>query len=109
MHKVGERCSISRDYSGGTERALRSKFAWTKKSQEIREKANNLCEVCRDKGIYIYDNLEVHHITKVKDDESLLLDNWNLICLCQECHKQADKGEINKEYLLELAERRESK
>ena len=55
----------------------------------------------------MYDDIEVHHITKITEDESLLLENKNLICLCQYHHKLADKGEISKEYLQGLAEARE--
>lgn len=66
-----------------------------------------MCEVCRDQNKIEYNNIEVHHITKVRDDETLLLDNYNLICLCQEHHEQADKGLIDKEYLQRLARQRE--
>lgn len=103
--KVGK----ARIYSGGEERELRSTYAWTQKSLEVREKANHLCEVCRDKGIYTYDGLEVHHIEKLKDNSSVLLDNRYLICLCGKCHTLADAGDIPKEYLMELAKRREEK
>lgn len=91
------------------ERHLRSSWKWTQKSLEIREKANWLCEVCRDIGIFTYDNLEVHHIVKVTEDETKLLDNSNLICLCQEHHKKADEGKIDKDYLQALAEIREKR
>lgn len=108
IHDTSFKCNAKRIYKPiDDERKLRSKYSWTKKSEEIRESANHLCEVCRDNGTYTYDNLEVHHIVKVKDDKSRLLDNENLICLCQEHHKQADKGEIDSDYLKELARKRE--
>ena len=107
IHPKNYQCNVGRVFSGGDERKLRSKYSWTKKSEEIRERANHLCEVCRDKGIITYDNIEVHHIIKVKDDESRLLDNYNLVCLCQEHHKQADNNEIDKDYLFNLARKRE--
>lgn len=107
IHPKNYQCNVGRIYSGGDERKLRSKYSWTKKSEEIRERANHLCEVCRDKGIITFKDIEVHHIVKVKDDETLLLDNENLICLCQEHHKQADNGLIEKEYLQRLARLRE--
>lgn len=107
MHPFNYKCNVGKVYQGGSERRLRSTNKWTLKSQEIRENANYLCEVCRDNNIITYKDLEVHHITKVKDDESLLLDNYNLVCLCQEHHKQADKGEIDTDYLRKLAKARE--
>ena len=112
IHRKNWICNVGREprrYNGGTERALRSSYNWTQKSKEIRERANYLCEVCRAEGVYTYDGLEVHHITKVKDDEDLLLDNNNLICLCTRHHHQADNNELDKEYLLNLARARELK
>lgn len=104
-------CNVNRVYKsnqGGQERELRSSYAWTKKSQEIRERANYLCEVCRDQGVYTYKELEVHHIVKLRDDKELLLDNNNLVCLCVKHHKEADDGILNADYLKDLAIRREN-
>ena len=109
IHDVKFKCQVSRVYKNTDESKLRSSYDWTLKSREIRERANHLCEVCRDQNIYTYDNLEVHHIIKVKDDRSLLLDNENLICLCQEHHRQADRDEIDSDYLRALARAREEK
>ena len=110
IHPRNYQCNVGRIYSGGEERNLRSTYAWTCKSAEIREKANYLCEVCRDQDKITessYQDVEVHHIEKLKENNSLLLDNYNLICLCVEHHKQADNNEIDKEYLKELARKRE--
>ena len=106
IHPKNHQCNVGRTYTGGKERKLRSTYAWTKASLRVRDESNYLCEVCREQGIYNYNNIEVHHIVKVKDDESKLLDNENLICLCQEHHKQADNNEIDKDYLIELARKR---
>ena len=109
IHDTKFKCYAGQDIlKNREERKLRSQYVWTQKSEEIRERANHLCEVCRDRGAITYDNIEVHHIVKVKDDSSKLLDNYNLVCLCQEHHKQADKGEIDVDYLLELAKKREN-
>lgn len=86
---------------------LRNTYRWHTKASYIKATSKYLCSVCLDKGIYTYDNLEVHHIRKLKEDESKLLDNYNLICLCSNCHTLADAGMIEKDYLLELARRRE--
>lgn len=107
IHRANYVCQVKRTYGGGNERKLRSTYSWTEKSKEIREKAHHLCEVCKDRGQITYDNLEVHHIVKLTDDESLLLDNYNLICLCAAHHKQADNNEIDKDYLIKLAQKRE--
>lgn len=108
IHPVGVQCSVGREYRGGIERRMRSSWDWQKKSLAIREKAQHMCEVCRDQGRYTYTGLEVHHIDRVADQPDRLLDDTNLICLCTEHHKQADRGEIEKNYLFELVKKRET-
>ncbi len=113
IHDVNYTCNHNRpkrDYSkygNLEERKARNTQAWANKSVEIREAAHYLCEVCRDKGIYNYKDIEVHHITKLRDNPDGLLDNDNLICLCVAHHKMADRGQIDKKYLLKLAHQRE--
>lgn len=107
MHPRGYKCNkgLKISYKKEYDKA-RSTYAWTTKARQIKDDANGLCEVCRAQGAYTYNNLEVHHIVKLKDNPEGLLDDNNLICLCVEHHKQADAGEISAEYLRELAERR---
>lgn len=109
IHASSYECSVGKVYKTDKERKLRSTYKWTKKARDIKEKANYLCEVCRDKGIYTYENLEVHHIAKLRDNPEKLLDDYNLVCLCSEHHHQADNGEIEPAYLLTLAEQREER
>lgn len=106
IHPSGQKCYKTFDDQRTNEQRLRSTYQWTQKSLQIREQANNLCEVCRDQNIFTYDNLEVHHIEKVKDNKDLLLDDDNLICLCASHHKEADDGKIDKNYLKELVKKR---
>ena len=107
IHPYNQQCNVGRIYKGSEERNLRAKSVWHKKSEEIRERAQYLCEVCRDKGIITYDNLEVHHIIPLKIAPELLLDNLNLICLCAMHHHEADEGKIDVTYLQKLAKKRE--
>lgn len=110
LHKIGYICKEGKTnlpkYSY-EESKLRNTYSWHTKAQDIKANSKYLCAVCLDKKIYNYNNLEVHHITKLKEDKGKLLDNYNLICLCKECHRLADAGMIDKDYLLELARRRE--
>lgn len=101
------RANQSRKFTTTDESKLRSKNSWKKKRETIREKAFNLCEVCKDQGVYNYNSLEIHHVIKLKEDPNKLLDDNNLICLCTYHHKQADRGELTKDYLLGLIEKRE--
>ena len=113
IHDSNYQCNVGRIYRGD-ERKLRNKYSWAMKSQEIRERASYLCEVCKDQiknqkysEYPPYASLEVHHIEKLRDRPDLMLDNLNLVCLCQAHHKQADAGEIDIEYLRKLAMTRE--
>lgn len=106
IHDYNYNCNVGRKYTKTDESRLRSKYAWTKKAKQIKEDALGLCEVCKALGVYTYDGLEVHHITKLKDNPNGLLDDDNLITLCTYHHKQADDGELDADYLRELVKER---
>ena len=103
------RCNKGKIYKKNDIDKLRSTSAWTNKSIEIREASKYLCSVCLDEGIINYDDIEVHHIDKLQDNPERLLDNYNLICLCKQHHKQADNNKLDKDYLFKLAKAREDK
>ena len=107
IHPDGYRCQAWKVYAGGDERKLRNRNKWHEKARQIKEAAQSLCEVCRREGRYRYDNLEIHHIEKLTERPDLLLEDSNLVCLCQECHKAADAGKIAKDYLHSIAAQRE--
>lgn len=106
LHPRGYKCNKGRIYKKDDTDKLRSTNKWTNKAKQIKKDALGLCEVCRAHGVYTYKDLEVHHITKLRDDPNGLLDDLNLICLCVEHHKKADAGEIKADYLRELAKGR---
>lgn len=108
VHDTRYICRIPNPRKTRTEdQRLRSTKRWTKKSEEIREKSQHLCAICREEGRYTYENLEVHHIEKLKDNAERLLDNYNLIALCKYHHELADEGKIDRTHLEELARLRE--
>lgn len=100
-------CLKGKKYKGGVARDLRKRHVWDLKRNEIKEASNWLCEVCRHNGRYSYDGLSVHHIVKIRDDPERFLDNYNLICLCQLCHKDAENGVLDPNFLFDLAKGRE--
>lgn len=69
-------------------------YAWQKKSREIKERSQYLCAYCFAHGVVNYNELETHHIIKLKDRPDLLLEDENLICLCNKHHREADDGKI---------------
>lgn len=105
IHDLGKRCYIGVRASA-EDRRLRARSAWHRKAEQIKRDAKGLCEVCMDEGVYTYENLETHHIVKLRENPERLLDEENLICLCTRHHKMADAGEISVSYLLELVRRR---
>ena len=107
IHPQEYKCNAYKEYNGGEERRLRNTHRWSRKSLDIRQRADYLCEVCRDEGRFTYENIGVHHIEKITDRPDLLLDDENLICLCAEHHHKADAGDIPKDYLKELARKRD--
>ncbi len=94
---------------GEKSRAFRRTQAWKDKAIEIKERDGWHCAVCESGKYDIgtrkinYRDLEVHHIVKLKDDIEKGLEDENLITLCKEHHRMADKGEIPKKFLTELA------
>ena len=106
IHSTTYRCKDNRIKIATDENRMRSTYKWTKKSLQVRDESHYLCQVCLDQGIITYEGVEVHHIDALKDRPDLLLDDDNLVCLCVEHHKQAETGQLSKDYLRELATHR---
>lgn len=109
IHSDNFKCNygIKRKYQATDENKLRGKGSWKLKRQSIKERSFYLCAVCRDQGDYSPKALEVHHIKKLREDPDGLLEDDNLVCLCIYHHKQADRGELDADYLKELAKKRD--
>ena len=108
IHDINFKCNGGGRLPQTAEQALRRRTSWTNKSREIRERSKYLCAVCLDKGeARADDDIEVHHIRKLRDYPEGLLEDDNLVCLCTNHHKQADRGELDVEYLRQLAQKRD--
>ena len=108
IHDINFKCNGGGRLPQTAEQALRRRTSWTNKSKEIRERSKYLCAVCLDKGeARADDDIEVHHIRKLRDYPEGLLEDDNLVCLCTYHHKQADNGILSADYLRELAQRRD--
>ena len=85
------------------EARFRSTQDWTKRSVQVRERDHYLCLCCAaglrgttrryndgsDSG-----GLEVHHIIPIKEDDSLRLDESNLLTVCRYHHYLCEIGAI---------------
>ena len=87
---------------------LRGRAVWKRKRAEIKKRDNFLCQIClrklyRTVTILNYkEALQVHHIVPIEEDESLWLEDDNLITLCGYHHRLAEQGSIPKEELIEI-------
>lgn len=73
-----------------------------------------MCQLClrNYKGTlrrYEYQGLGVHHITSIEDDAGRAFDEENLITLCGTHHEAAEKGEIDKGTLWDIARENEER
>ena len=66
----------------------RNTRAWKRKAEQIKTDSHYLCENCLSQGVLTWDGLEAHHIIKLRERPDLLLDDDNLVCLCEKCHKK---------------------
>lgn len=75
---------------------------------QIRTRDAFLCVYCLHHDHRInFTDIEVHHITPIREDYDRRLDDDNLISLCREHHEQAEDGTIDREALMMLARAQE--
>lgn len=91
---------------------FRNTSRWQKKSREIRERDNYLCQCCIREmpgtfRKYEYDNCSVHHNVPLTEDISRGLDNTNLITLCSIHHEMAERGEISRDAIQAVIDEQE--
>ena len=108
LHSLGETCKPYDHIADKLteQRKFRNSTAWKKKREEIKERDKYLCVYCLQVDrVITRNNLEVHHIVKIKNyKEGRLLDE-NLVTLCRYHHEQAEKNIISKEELYGLVNR----
>lgn len=87
---------------------LRNTYRWRKKRDFIKGRDKNICQICKEEfllnRVRMKDKeLHVHHITPYKENETLFLDDDNLITLCTYHHEEAEAGKISREHLRRIA------
>lgn len=109
IHDYNKRCYKGDSFNKKNTNAnkFRRTMKWTNKAEEIKEASKYLCVICLSNNVYNYKLLEVHHIEPINENYERRLDNYNLICLCNKHHREAEEGKIDREYLFKLAEERE--
>ena len=79
---------------------------WDEFSRRYRAE-QPLCELCQANGM-VEPASSVHHIAKIEDSPERRLERVNVISLCKECHKQADKAEHINARCRVIAQQRET-
>ena len=96
----------------------KDKFRWTKawqvKRAEIRQRDNNLCQICIRKlydttNQYTYNYLSVHHAIPLEEAFDRRLDNGILITTCDFHHEKMESGEIPRDVILDIILEQENK
>lgn len=102
---------VKRKKDSITEKTLKSdKFLKTSKWQELRRKIilrdKGCCVLCFKNRRITKQRLQVHHIVKRIEDESLIFEPTNLVTVCKECHEILEKESVakQKELLGEIKE-----
>lgn len=102
IHEFNTKCNVGRESfrDNSAEAKIRNKRSYTKASKYVKENSNYLCAVYLKNGVFNSENIETHHIEKIKERPDLAYDIDNLICLCKMHHQMAEIGIISKEVLL---------
>ena len=82
---------------------LRTCRRWEETRKAIYERDHYMCRVCLEQGRITTGKIEAHHIVPLVEDKDLAYDIDNGITLCVKHHKAADRGEIDRDKLRELA------
>ena len=85
--------------------AFRRTSRWKHKAENIKHRDLYLCRMCLANGIIKYRGLSVQHIVPLSEDFGGRLDDENLITLCDDCHRRAERGEIERAELAELVKK----
>lgn len=70
---------------------------WKSLRKQILRRDNNCCVLCFKRGYITYKTLQVHHIVKRVDDESLIYEPTNLVTLCRNCHEEVEKMSVKQQ------------
>lgn len=87
--------------------SFRKTNAWTNKSLRVRNRDKFMCLCCKA-GLpgtvrrYNTEDLSVHHIVPIEEDDSKRLDGANLITVCGVHHEMCEAGMISRDTQREL-------
>lgn len=93
-----------RNRKDSTEQSFYTSKPWLRKRDTIKQRDNNLCLICFLKYKLFISCDCVHHVNELKESWEQRLDEDNLICLCNKCHK-----DVHRQYGKSLKDKEECK
>lgn len=102
IHDASRKCRAKRAPRLSAADRFRNTKEWQDARDEARERDMNMCVVCRSKGIVTVDDLSVHHIVPLEEDYELRAELENLATVCGEHHREAERGDISRDFLRDL-------
>lgn len=92
----------------------RNSRRWRAKSMLIRQRDKGLCQVCirqlyNTLNQYTMHTIEVHHIVPLHESMQRMYDNLNLLSVCKYHHTMAERGDIPRYRLHDIAIEQEEK
>lgn len=93
---------------------IRNSSRWQKTRRHVRERDNNLCQLCLrnypgTRRQVEYQDLSVHHIIALEVDKTKAFDYENLLTLCDIHHEMAEQGLISRSELEAIAKEQENR
>ena len=85
---------------------IRHSTRWARVREQALERDCYLCRLCLLEGYINNNNLEVHHIVKIEENDTLAYELANIITLCADHHKEVEDDRDIRDYLRELAQTR---
>lgn len=101
-HAIGQKCYKGQIKKDTEASRFRNSRKWQNKTTQIKERDNYMCVYCRQHGRYNTRQLEVHHIVPLCENIDLGLEDENLVTLCNEHHRMAERGEIPRQELQQI-------
>ena len=75
---------------------------WRRMRDKLMQECFGLCEICFKLRGLIKNATSVHHIKKLRDRFDLRLDEENLICVCDNCHRLIEDTCSSVEEIVEM-------
>jgi 5-methylcytosine-specific restriction endonuclease McrA len=85
-----------KEIRSGNEKYFYKSRRWRNKRKQILKRDNNECQLCKAKGQFSKGEV-VHHVKHLKDRPDLVLEDSNLMTVCNACHERLHPDRFGKQ------------